>query len=69
VFEIRMLNGGACPRSSEWCPQSIGITGRFQSEQLAEARQDSSSTAAQAFLDAERQRLVPIIQAAGLAMR
>jgi hypothetical protein len=26
---------GACPRSSEWCPQSIGSTVRFQSEQLS----------------------------------
>ena len=26
---------GACPRSSEWCPQSIGNTVRFQSEQLS----------------------------------
>ena len=26
---------GACPPSSEWCPQSIGSTVRFQSEQLS----------------------------------
>jgi transposase-like protein len=26
---------GACPRSSEWCPQSIGISVRLQSEQLS----------------------------------
>jgi hypothetical protein len=26
---------GACPRSSEWCPQSIGSTVRLQSEQLS----------------------------------
>jgi hypothetical protein len=26
---------GACPQSSEWCPQSIGISVRLQSEQLS----------------------------------
>jgi hypothetical protein len=34
-----------------------------------EARPDASSAAADAFLKAERQRLVPIIEAAGLKQK
>ena len=32
---LAVVNGSACPQSSEWCPQSIGNAGRFQSEWLA----------------------------------
>jgi len=32
---LQPVDGSACPQSSEWCPQSIGITGRLQSESVA----------------------------------
>jgi hypothetical protein len=32
---LAAVDGAPCPRSSEWCPQSIGSTVRFQSEQLS----------------------------------